>query len=494
LLKTLTIIAAMIAATAPISIVINGERLPLDPPPRYVHGVLYVPVRRTLEALGLPFLADGPRITTQAGSKSVALEKGSSVATVDGERVTLEAPATEIGSVLYAPLRFFTGVLGAQVHFDRKNHQVSISAQVVGRSADGLVAAANHGYERMGTVAAVDVLSNPPTLTLGYASGPKTIPIAPNAVVEMQDVNANVTTSGELGDVRAGDFARVEMRKDGRVTRVVDAFGSRSGRIVAVAANTFVLDDGQVISAGRTTEVSLNGKAVGFSALQPGDAVTVRYNVETNELREVMASRTIATTADAGPGAVKIASVTTDAKGPLRAGDVVHVTIRGTPKGAATFDVGSYVTDIALHETAAGEYVGEYRIPPGANFDGVPVIAHLSVASQGLAQAQAAQTLSAAGAPPGIADFAPDSGASVNTNHPAIYATFAADAVPVNPSSALLWVNGRDVTANSLRTPQFIQYLPSYSYPDGPVHVTVRVSDRAGNTTTKSWTFTIRTH
>ena len=62
----------------------------------------------------------------------------------------------------------------------------------------------------------------------------------------------------------------------------------------------------------------------------------------------------------------------------------------------------------------------------------------------------------------------------------------------MNPSSAMLWVDGRDVTSECVRTSQFIQYLPSYEYPNGSVRVTVRVSDEAGNTTTKSWSFTIR--
>ena len=34
-----------------------------------------------------------------------------------------------------------------------------------------------------------------------------------------------------------------------------------------------------------------------------------------------------------------------------------------------------------------------------------------------------------------------------------------------------------------MRTAQFIQYLPSYAYPNGAVRVTVRVADLAGNTT-----------
>ncbi|MBV8491748.1 MAG: copper amine oxidase N-terminal domain-containing protein [Candidatus Eremiobacteraeota bacterium] len=492
------LVANVPSGPPPLTIVINGNRLPIDPAPRMQDGVLFVPVRRTLEALGLPFDRAGNRISTQVGSKSVALTVGSRVAEVDGERVTLEAPTSEIANVLYAPLRFFTTVLGAQVTFDRKRNTVNVVAQLVGRTSDGLVASAG-GFERFGTVSAVDVLSDPPTLTLGYDSGPKTISIARNAIVEMLDVNADVSTPGELGDVRPGDFARVEMRKDGRVERVIDAFGSRGGRIVAVAGNQFVLDDGWVIGAGRGTEVALNGKASSFGSLLPGDVVSVRYNVESNEVREVLASRGAATAASpagaspTAPASVRIDSVSSDASHPLRSGEAMHVQLRGTPHGSASFDIGSYVTDLAMHETGNGEYSGDYTIPSGANFDEVPLIGHLSVAGVQAPDVQAVSTISASGTPPGIVDFAPDAEASVNSNRPAIYATFAADAVPVNPSSALLWVNGRDVTADCVRTAQFIQYLPSYSYPDGPVHVTVRVSDRAGNSTTKSWSFTIRT-
>jgi hypothetical protein len=479
-------------ASAPhaITIVINGNPLPIEPPPRFEKGILFVPVQRTLSALGLPFDKRGNRVTTQAGSKNVALIVGSRFAEVNGGRISLDAPSVEVGGTLYAPLRFFTDVLGAQANYDKRTKTVTIVAQLIGRSESGLVST-GAGFTRLGTVVAVDVLSDPPTITLGYDTGPKTIPIAANAIIDMQDVNADVTTPGELGDVRPGDFARIEMRKDGRVQRVVDAFGSRNGRIVAVAGNQFVLGDGQVIGAGRTTEVALNGKAAGFTDLRPGDTVTVRYNVESNEVREVLASRTVATTAQAN--AVGIV-VTADATRPLRAGETVTVRLHGSPGGSATFDIGSYVTNLAMHESGSGNYVGSYTIPQGANFAQAPVIGHLGVRGGASIDAQAPQAVSASSTPPGIVDFAPDNGATINNDRPAIYATFAADAVAVSPSTAAIWVNGHDVTSDSVRTPQFIEYVPAYPYPDGVVRITVRVADQAGNATTKSWSFIIRTH
>lgn len=492
-LLALFAVAAAPAGRAPsthaIAIVINGVTLPLDPPPRFQRNVLLVPVRRTIEALGLPYQRAGRHITTQVGSKTVMLTMGSTIAEIDRQPVTLDSPPLDVRGVLYVPLRFFTDVLGAQAQYDRRSNSVVIVAQLVGMSSSGLTTT-GHSSERYGTVAAVDVLSDPPTITLESNGIVKTIAVAPNATIDVLDVNVNVTSPGELGDVRPGDFARLELRRDGRVKRVVDEYGSRNGHIVAIASNEFVLDNGQVIAPGRTTEISLNGKAASFDQLRPNDQVTVRYNVETNEVREILASRSVAEQA-AGAN-VQIARVDTDASHPLRAGETIHVTLQGTPGGSATFDIGSTVVDQAMAQRSPGVYAGNYTIPRGANFNDVALIGRLAVGNAS-AQATAPQTISASSLGPGIADFAPDEGSTINTNRPAVYASFAAEAVPVNPSSALLWIDGRDVTSECVRTAQFIQYLPGYNYPDGPIHVMLRVADLAGNTTTKSWTFTIRT-
>ena len=126
------------AAKGAITIVINGEKLPIDPSPRVDKGLLFVPVRRTLDALGLPFDRSGNRVTTQVGSKTVVLTVGSRFAQVDGGRVELDAPTLEIASTLYAPLRFLTDVLGAQARYDPRTKTVTIVAQLIGRSGGGL--------------------------------------------------------------------------------------------------------------------------------------------------------------------------------------------------------------------------------------------------------------------------------------------------------------------------------------------------------------------
>jgi hypothetical protein len=462
---------------ATIAIVINGVKLPLQPPPMMVHGELYVPVRRTIEALGLPFNVEGNNVVTQVGARPISLP-------------IRAGGVVEVKYVLYAPLRFFADALGAQATYDSHTQTVNIVAQLVGRSASGLILT-HTSAERFGTVTAVDVDSDPPTVTLEYNATIHTVPIGTNAIVEMHDVAANVMVPGELADVRPGDFARIYMDRAGHVERVEDAFGSYSGHIAATTASEFVIADGHVIIPDRTTQIVLNGQPAAIADLKVGDLVTVRYNVETSEIRTVLASRPLAA-ATPQAGQPQITSVTLNTTRPQRAGDSITVALQGTPGGAATFDIGSYVTNLAMSEHTPGMYLGTYEIPNGANFSDVPITGHLRVGQNDAPAVQAAQTLSASSSPPGISDFAPGEGASVNTQSPAIYATFVADAVPVNPSSIVMWVDGRDVTSESLRTPTFIQYLPSYSYHRGEVHVTVRVADLAGNTTTKSWTFNIR--
>lgn len=461
-----------------ITVVINDTPLSLQPPARFYQGRLYVPVRRTIEALGLDFNKTGRTISTEVGSRTIQLSIGSK-------------GLIEIKDVLYAPLRFFTDVLGAQTSYDPKTGRVSIVAQIVGRAGSGIVENGKNA-ERYGTVSAVDVNSDPPTVTLNYNAAVRTVPIAPNAQIDLHDVNANVSVAGELSDVRPGDFARLYYDEHGHVKRVEDEFGSYSGVVAASTNDAFVLDDGHVISPSRTTEVAINGKAAQFSDVKVGDRTSIRYNVETNEIRSILVSRSVPVPPRSAPSAVTISSIDVEPDRVLQAGDMVNVTLHGTPGGAATFDLGSYVSGIAMSDHGAGTYVGSYRLPRAANFSGAPIVGHLRVSGVDAADVVSSHVVSVSSAAPGISDFAPGEGSWVNERSPAIYVTFASVAVGVNPSSISLWVNGRDVTSSCVRTEQYVQYMPRYRFGAGPVKVTVRVADRAGNVTTKSWTFNIR--
>ncbi len=272
---------------------------------------------------------------------------------------------------------------------------------------------------------------------------------------------------------------------------IVDAYGSRSGSVAAVAAGQLVLADGHVITPSRSTAITLNGASATIEQIAVGDAVMVRYNIDSSEPREIIATRKTAA-ADAPAASVGISSIAVAPDRPLKAGDTLSVTMHGTPGGLAGYDIGPYVRNLTLTEAQPGVYTGSYTIARGTNFADAPVVGRLNARGVDAAAAQAPTTVSVSTVAPGISDFAPDSGTTVNNARPSVYATFSSDTVPVNPSSARLILNGHDVTSSSLRTQRFIDYVPGIDYPDGPVRVTVIVADQAGNTTTKSWTFYIR--
>jgi hypothetical protein len=470
----------------PIGIVINGEALPLDPRPLLDHGILLVPVQRTIHALGLDFEREGSRMITHVGSKTVVLRDHSKMALVDDTRVPLDAPVMLRNDVFYAPLRFFTSVLDAQANLFHGT--VIIVAQLVGRAGNGVIVEGNRTLH-IGTVTNVDLNSDPPTVTLAFNGAVHTIGITPNAIITLRDIAVDVDTPGELSDIRPGDYAQILMEKNGAVSSVVDAFGSRYGTIAALNGSQFVLQDGHVIAPDRDTVISLNGRPASLSDLQVGDLVTVRYNVETAEILEVDADRSLAATT-AQSGTASIDAVSINASQPLRGGQRLVVTMHGAPGGAATFDVGEYVQNVAMTEQTPGTYVGTYAIPQSANFTGVPIVAHLRMHDGSSVEAESAQTLSAAATPPGISSVGPADGEVVNDDEPAIYATFVSQAVPVNPSSIRLEVNGLNVSDDCLRTPNFVQFLPGTTY-HGTVRVTVLVADYAGNIAKRSWSFTV---
>jgi hypothetical protein len=474
----------------PIAVILNGMRLFVNPPPRFYRYHLLVPVRRIIDALGLQFQRSGPNVTTYVGAKQITLTIGSARAMVDGDPVSLDAPPIEIGNTLFAPLRFFTAALEAQATFDRQTNSVEIVSSLIGRSGS-VTSGSGKSTTTRGTVTAVDLDSSPPTVTLTNNASVRTLPIDPAAQVIVQDVNTGTSNSGDLSDIHAGDWAELVFDRSGRVKHVVDAYGSYTGSVAAAASGVIVLGDGHVISPSRATVITLNGDPVTIDRLAVGDAVTVRYNIDTSEPRQIIATRKAAIVSQpAGP--VSIARIDAAPDRPLRRGDTLYVTMHGTPGGTASYDLGPYVTDLSMRETAPGIYSGSYSVPAGVNFADAPVFGHLNVRGAASPAGESAVLVSVSTEPPGINDFAPANGATVNSSRPSIYATFAAGVVPVNPSSAQIQVNGHDVTSAATRTPRFIDYMPEVDYRNGPVHVTVRVADEAGNTVTKSWTFYVR--
>jgi hypothetical protein len=482
-----------------IAIEINGEPLETDTPPQVVDGRVFVPLREVFNALGIAVHRIGPQVDARLPTGSVSFAVGSSRADVNGKPVTLDAPVLERDGTTFIPLDLLVAAFGAQAAYDQKTERVEIVSAFVGRNSLAEQQRAGGGTDVQGVVAEIDADSNPPSLTVVRGGTSRTISITSDAKIWTEDVTIHSQLKGALSEVRVGDAVHAILARDGRVVSVFDFYKSISGTIAAVSPSAFVLANGRVVTPAATTEVSLNSAAAHLSDLHVGDFVTVRSNPESGELRAIDASRALAQQAATAPPTassvtVAIASVELSETRPLRAGQTFDVLMHGTPGGHATFDIGDYLTGLEMREATPGFYSGRFTIPDRFNVTQVPVYGELSVGATAAPRAQAPQTLSAATIPPAFGEVAPPAGQTVNNSRPSIFATYNAPTeIAIDPSSVSITVNGHDVTSSATRSNGFITYSPGLDIPDGEIIVVVKVSDAAGNTATKTWTFSIKT-
>ncbi|MDQ2858601.1 MAG: stalk domain-containing protein [Candidatus Eremiobacteraeota bacterium] len=484
----------------PITIVVNGDLLHIGAAPQVQNGRVLLPLRELFDALGIGVTRSGNTITAQLPTGIVRMNVGSKSVMVNERNVELDTPVVNLNGTAYAPLQLLVAAFSAQATYDQRGAKVEIVSAYVGRSGDAQQERVGGGSDVQGVVSAVDRDSSPSSITVVHGGTSRTISLNSGARIWTEDVTIHAQLRGTFSDVHVGDAVHAILARDGRVVSVFDFFKSTSGTIVATSPSAFVMHSGRVVTPGGSTEISLNGAAAKLAELKTGDYVTVRSNPESGELRAIVASRSLPVspqTAAPAPGSappVTISTVELSTDRPLRAGQSFDVVLHGTPGGRATFDIGDYLTNLEMRESAPGTYDAHFAVPERFNVTQVPVYGNLSVGGVSAPRAESARTLSVATTPPRIEEVAPIPRQTVNNPRPSIFATFSAPTnIAINASSVRLEVNGHDVTSSATRTGGFIVYPPGVDLAEGPVEVVVRVSDAAGNTATRSWNFTVKT-
>lgn len=110
-----------------VSIVINGEALSNDPPPRMVEGRVLIPLRKVFNALGAEVKYENKIITAQRGERIVVLSPNEKAAKIDGKDVELDVPPLLFEAATYVPLRFVAQALGDSVAYDGAAKKITVS-------------------------------------------------------------------------------------------------------------------------------------------------------------------------------------------------------------------------------------------------------------------------------------------------------------------------------------------------------------------------------
>ena len=119
-----------------ISIVINGETLPNEPPPRLVGGKILIPLRPVFNALGADVKSENKVITAQRGDRVVELVPNEKEASINGELVELEVPPLLFDGSLYVPLRFVAQAMGDDVAYDGNTKTLTVTPSVAEEPID----------------------------------------------------------------------------------------------------------------------------------------------------------------------------------------------------------------------------------------------------------------------------------------------------------------------------------------------------------------------
>jgi len=114
---------------APIDVYVNDEPVRFsDQRPEMTAGNVYVPMRGVLEKIGanVQWDAQSRSVVAMQGDKTVRMPVNG-MATLNGQRMTLDTPAYIDKGRTMVPLRFLAETFGAQVAWDAQDRDVRIS-------------------------------------------------------------------------------------------------------------------------------------------------------------------------------------------------------------------------------------------------------------------------------------------------------------------------------------------------------------------------------
>jgi hypothetical protein len=115
-----------------ILVLVNGVEVTFpDTQPYIKNNRTLVPVRFVVEQLGaqVGWNNKNQEVTIEKDGKKIILKIGSKVVTVNGSKVTLDAPAELKGDRTMVPLRFVSEAFGANVDWNGKEKVVTIEAK-----------------------------------------------------------------------------------------------------------------------------------------------------------------------------------------------------------------------------------------------------------------------------------------------------------------------------------------------------------------------------
>lgn len=150
-------------ASAAVSVTLDGSPLAFETAPIIENGRVIVPMRGILQPLGyaVQWQEETQTVLAEKEGVSITLPLGKNTATVNGEAVSLDAPARILNGRTFVPLRFLAEYSGANVAWDGGTESVSIRSSAekqAGSMQDSVVYIQTNKMQGSGVILSADGL------------------------------------------------------------------------------------------------------------------------------------------------------------------------------------------------------------------------------------------------------------------------------------------------------------------------------------------------
>ncbi len=504
--------AFLLAQTAglAITVIVNGQPLPSYPPAVQRSGRTLLPMRMVFEALGAAVKWEAVTQTAIGirGDVTVRMSINQRTAYINDRPVTLDVPPQLLGGSTYMPVRFPAEAFGADVLWEGAIQRVTITLPP-------LVTPTPIGPPEPPKIEPTpppvtpepkpepkpepepEAAPQPGTVT-GVLSAARGARLAVEVAEELQVYNVTADTillrqsrQAAVADLRVGDLAEVRHDGVGNAIVVRASYDTVEGTVLARVPNQILIDARtQPLQVQPEVEVTTaTGEEARYADIKNRDRVALRLTPNTNKVYGIVIQRTEQPPAErpARPATAEIDQFYHDAEKPLKAGDLLGVTLEGTPGGTAWFDIGDVQTRIPMTESRRrrGRYDTEYRITEGLIALGVPLIGHLEAAGKTAAPAQSADPITIDTVPPQVTVFGPGQDERTTNRQPNIAILITDEngvGVDYDRSTVECLANEQPHTLQVTRQGQVLAAVPE-PLPEGLVRILVTAYDKAGNKT-----------
>ena len=333
---------------------------------------------------------------------------------------------------------------------------------------------------------------------------------------------AAVALGSPLTRLSVGEDVALQLNASGQVSRITSSVSLVVARIRDVQNEQIILEDapGTTLTVGSSLRVvdERGRQSSNAGALSPGQQIVLFIAPSTRRVFRVSALSTDLTLAqNAGSGAGNVddngddntlpddATGSGDASGtpqinlvqhnatrPLRAGQTLSVTVRGTPGQSATFGAIPDVPEIPMTEdpNRAGVYTGTYVVQSGDSVLNGRVSATLrnNAGRESFRQSQNSVTIDTVA--PRITSISPASGSTISSSQSNVVVN-ATDVGGSGLGSATVSFNGQNVASEDITVSSNSVSVIAPDELSGQVSVVVSVSDRAGNQARRTFSYSV---